>query len=357
MVPIPAGAGVPSFEDYPSDDVADWPTRAFEFGKPPMGLDPVISRAFEDPALSETRAVVVVHRGRLVAEAYGGELPSFTEDPVKVDATTPLLSWSMAKSVLGIVVAQLADEGLIDLAEPLEVPEWPPGDPRCAITVDQTLEMRDGLDFAEEYTDLGPSDVIEMLFGSGQSDMASFAANHPLAHAPGAVFNYSSGTSNLLSRHVSLRLGGPDAIGTWLTERVFGPCSMHSATVQFDDAGTFIASSYLHATALDFARLGLMLCRGGRANGHRVVPTRWVDRWRTPLSTDEDGHHYSAHFWCVGDEFGTFYLAGFEGQSITICPPLDLVIVRLGSTPAERNDHLFDWRRQIIELFAAQPRD
>lgn len=338
---------------YPLEPPGSWPGHEFTHGKGPIGLATMIEQAFQDPDLAESRAVLVVHRGLLVAEAYGGALPSFTEAPSPVGPATPLLSWSMAKSILGIAVAQLCAAGLISLNEPLDVPEWLPGDPRGAIRVDDALEMRDGLDFAEEYTAQGRSDVIEMLFGAGAADMAAYTAGRPLAHRPGAMFNYSSGTSNLLSRHVGRRLGGEAAMRAWLDEWIFAPCSMRSASPKFDAAGTFIASSFLDATAQDFARLGLMLCRGGIADGHRIVDQTWVDRWRTPRSTDEDGHHYSAHLWCFDDEFATFYLAGFEGQSITICPPLDLVIVRLGATPAEHNNDLFAWRRAIIDLFAA----
>ena len=105
--------------------------------------------------------------------------------------------------------------------------------------------MRDGLDFFEDYVDDRSSDVIEMLFGAARADVAAFAASKPLAHEPGAVFNYSSGTSNIVSRLACDAIGGePDDVTRFLHERLFGPIGMTSAEPKFDDAGTFIASSY-----------------------------------------------------------------------------------------------------------------
>ena len=348
--PLPAGP----LSGYPTEESGSWPRHDWHVGTCSPALQSIFDEAFEDLSLSETRAALLIHRGQLLAEHYAGSLPSFVDAPQEVGAEVPLLSWSMAKSVLALLVAQLENEGLLTLEDPLEVPEWPPDDPRSAITLNQALEMRDGLRFAEEYTDDGVSDVIEMLFGAGTSDVAAYAASRPLAHQPGEVFNYSSGTSNLIARQVGLRLGGEAAVRAALTERIFAPCAITSAGPGFDEAGTFMASSYLHATARDFARLGLMLCRGGRAQGQQIVPEAWVDRWRTPCSEDPEGYLYSAHFWAFGDEWGTFYLAGFEGQSMTICPPLDLVIVRLGTTPAERNEHFFEWRQRLIAQVAAE---
>jgi CubicO group peptidase (beta-lactamase class C family) len=348
--PLPTGP----LSGYPTEQSGSWPRHEWPGDSCSPQVQAIFDEAFNDPALSETRAALLIHRGQLLAERYAGSLPSFVDAPREVGAEVPLLSWSMAKSVLALLVAQLVDDGLLALEDPLEVPEWGSDDPRRSITLNHALEMRDGLAFAEEYTDDGVSDVIEMLFGAGASDVAAYAASRPLAHQPGEVFNYSSGTSNLIARQVGLRLGGEAAVRAALTDRIFAPLAITSADPGFDDAGTFMASSYLHATARDFARLGLMLCRGGRAQGQQIVPEAWVDRWRTPCSEDPEGYLYSAHFWAFGDEWGTFYLAGFEGQSTTICPPLDLVIVRLGTTPAERNEHLFEWRQRLIAQVAAE---
>ncbi len=178
----------------------------------------------------------------------------------------------MAKSMLHAVVGLLVGDGLLDLDTPADVPEWSdPDDPRHAITLRQMLAMRDGLDFVEDYVDERVSDVIEMLFGAGQADMAHFAADRPLAAIPGERFNYSSGTSNIISSVVSRVVGHGQAYEDFLHRRLFAPLGMHSATPEFDGAGTWVASSYLRATARDFARFGLLYLRDGIWDGSASV--------------------------------------------------------------------------------------
>jgi CubicO group peptidase (beta-lactamase class C family) len=266
-----------------------------------------------------------------------------------------LLSWSMAKSVLHAAVGLLVGEGRLDLDAPAAVPEWAdPGDPRHAITLRQLLAMRDGLNFVEDYVDGGVSDVIEMLFGRGQADMAHFASDRPLAAPPGTRFNYSSGTSNIVSGVVARTVGPGEPYARFLHSRLFGPLGMASADPEFDEAGTWVGSSYLRTTARDYASFGLLYLRDGVWDGFRVLPAGWVDYARTWVSADhEDDSPYGAHWWGVaGDTLGTFRASGYEGQSITLCPALDLMVVRLGKTPLEREPNLVPWRVAMVEAFA-----
>jgi CubicO group peptidase (beta-lactamase class C family) len=335
-----------------------WPTEAWPEGSVPDGVAPapLLDEVFDpDGPLATTFAVVVVQGGRLIAERYAGALEHFDQPPTPVTAETSLLSWSMAKSVLHAVVGLLVGQGRLDLDAPAAVPEWSdPGDPRHAITLRHLLAMRDGLDFVEDYVDDRVSDVIQMLFGDGQDDMAHFAADRPLAAEPGARFNYSSGTSNVISGVVARVVGPGEDYARFLHTRLFAPIGMRSADPELDAAGTWVASSYLRATARDWARFGLLYLRGGVWAGARVLPAGWVDDGRTMVSIDpEDSSPYGAHWWGVaGDTLGTFRASGYEGQSITICPALDLVVVRLGKTPLEREAKLVPWRAAVVEEFA-----
>jgi CubicO group peptidase (beta-lactamase class C family) len=342
-----------------------WPTEEWPAGDLPPGVElkPVIDQAF-DPAgpIAPTFAVLVVHRGRIVAERYEGQLEHFDREPTPVMAETALLSWSMAKSVLHAVIGLLVGKGRLDLDAPAAVPEWSdPGDARHAITLRQLLAMRDGLDYNEEYIDEKASDVIEMLYGSGQDDVAHFAASRPLGAAPGTRFNYSSGTSNIVSGIVARTVGPGEAYARFLHDRLFSPLGMRSADPEFDESGTWVASSSLHATARDYARFGLLYLRDGVWNGVRVLPEGWVDYGRTMVSVDpDDGVPYGAHWWGIpGDTLddlnplGTFRASGYEGQIITICPALDLIVVRLGKTPYERREVLTPWRTAMVCAFEA----
>jgi CubicO group peptidase (beta-lactamase class C family) len=306
----------------------------------------------DDERFGTTYAAIVQQRGTVVAERYGGALPHFDRPPEPVGPETPLLSWSMAKSVLHAAVGILVGEDRLALDAPLPVPEWSAtDDPRRSITLDHLLCMRDGLDFCEDYVDDGISDVIAMLFGDGRHDVAHYAAERPLAHAPGTTFNYSSGTSNIVSRAVGDAIDGD--IDAFLRDRIFGPLGMRSARVRVDEAGTWIGSSYVYATAHDFVRFAECYLHDGRApDGTRVVPDGWVEHGRRPRSIDADGRGYGAHWWVLGDEYGTFYARGYEGQRLLICPPLELVVARLGRSNAEHTDALFAWCDAVVAASA-----
>ena len=198
------------------------------------------------------------------------------------------------------------------------------------------------------------SDTIEMLFGDGQADMAHFAADRPLAAPPGTRFNYSSGTSNIISGIVARAVGPGESYARFLHGRLFGPLGMTSADPEFDEAGTWVASSSMYATARDYARFGLLYLRDGVWDGVRLLPAGWVDYGRTWVSEDpDDASPYGAHWWGVaGDTLGTFRASGYEGQSITLCPALDLMVVRLGKTPHEREPNLIPWRAAMVRAFA-----
>lgn len=306
----------------------------------------------------ETYATVVVHHGAIVAERYHGAIPKWDGPDLPVDDATPLLSWSMAKSVLHAVYGILVRDGLITLEDPTPVAAWQAADdPRRDITIDDLLAMRDGLDFAEVYVDEARSDVIEMLFGAGRDDVAGYAMNRPPAHPPGTVFNYSSGTSNILARIAGDLVArvegpGPEAFATFVERELFTPLGLSSARLGFDAAGTWVASSYLYAPARDWARFGLLYLRDGVWDGQRLLPEGWVAHGTHKRSIDPtDGTTYGSHWYVVDDDLGTFRASGYEGQWILATPALDLLVVRLGKSPEAANDANTAWRQAIVDAF------
>src|SRR5262249_43574307 len=224
-------------------------------------LHRAVERAFTEPnpkRLRRTRAVVVVQDGELVAEQYA---PGF-------DASMPLPGWSMAKSVLNALVGILIGERRLSLQDTALLPQWQPPDPRAAITIEDLLRMRSGLKFSEVYSNFS-SDVIEMLFN--QPDTAGYAARQPLNFAPGETWTYASGTSNILSAIVR-RTVGERAYWGWPREVLFGPLGMTSATLEPDASGTFVCSSFMFATARDWARFGQLFLQDGVWDGRRILP-------------------------------------------------------------------------------------
>jgi CubicO group peptidase (beta-lactamase class C family) len=213
--------------------------------------------------------------------------------------------------------------------------------------------MRSGLLFHEDYVDAHISHVIEMLFSAGKPDAAAYAAALPLEHEPGSVFSYSSGTTNILSAAVARILGTRgDAYRGFLRRELWDPLGMRSADPRFDEAGHWVASSFVFATAQDFARFGLLYLRDGVWAGRRILPEGWVDYARTHTGTEEDtGFGYGAHWWLVPGSLGIFRCSGYNGQRIIVVPPLDLVVVRLGVSPVELAPELERFSKELIDAF------
>jgi CubicO group peptidase (beta-lactamase class C family) len=310
------------------------------------GGDPVAALFSGEPEVGRTDALLVLQRGAVVLERYGEG----------VDASTPLRSWSMAKSMLLAVVGMLVADGRLDLDAPAPVAAWAdPADPRHAITLRHLLEMRPGLAWNEVYEPDAGSDVVEMLFGCDwepQPDVAAFAAAKPLAQEPGTTFSYSSGTSNIVSGIVRDELGAGEPYLAFLRERLFEPLGMRSADPRLDGAGTWIASSYCFCTARDFASFGRLYLEGGVRDGQHLLPLDWVQTAFDTISVDEEGARHSMHWWQTwADRFpGSCNATGYEGQYVVVVPELELVAVRLGQTTVEDRAPL---RERIGDVIAA----
>jgi CubicO group peptidase (beta-lactamase class C family) len=317
-------------------------------------LDAVVDEMFTDEKLAVTNAVVVVQGGQVVSERYGGEQFHFDRPAEPITRDSQLLSWSMAKSILHMIIGTLVDEDRLNPEQLAPVPEWSDdADPRHQIQVRDLLAMRDGLAFVEEYEIGQTSHVLDMLYGEGKDDMAAFTAALPLAHEPGTFYNYSSGTTNILSRIVADLVGYGDDYRAYLERRLFEPIGMTSAVATFDTSGVFVASSFVHARALDFAKFGLLYLRGGEWEDQRLITREWTATAQVPLSVEaSSGHLYSWQWWVSGDQYGTYWANGYEGQMISVVPALDAIVVRFGHTPEENYEPRMAWRERVLAVLA-----
>jgi CubicO group peptidase (beta-lactamase class C family) len=272
----------------------------------------------------ETRALLVVRDGEVVAESYA---PGF-------GPATPLLGWSMAKSLTAILIGILELEGRLSVDETAVFSNWQDG--RQAVSIEHLLQMSSGLDFNEDY--VPGSDATRMLFL--EPGASAYALTSPLAHPPGTHFSYSSGTANLLARIVVERTGGTDRAMEFLRASLLEPLVMTDTFFEIDPEGVFVGSSYAYASARDWARLGQLMLNGGTLNGHRVVSTDWVDRAQSPNSSSNDPR-YGYQFWLNGGGSqprwpglppDAYAMNGNRAQTVMIIPSRNLVIVRLGWT-------------------------
>ena len=336
----------------PQSDGVPLPTRDWPMADPAPDVDAgqlktLLDQVFTGTAPEGTRAVLIVHRGVLVAERYA---PGFGKD-------RRFLSQSVAKTVLGALAGIAVHNGALTLDAPAPVAAWRnTADPRHAITLRHLLQMTDGLDFNEAYFNPVTSDVLPMLFGSKRGDMAAYATDRPLAAKPGTRWAYSSGTANLVSGLVRDAVGGTrERYLTFMKAVLLDPIGMTSAEPEFDESGTFVGSSWLHATARDWARFGLLMLRGGVWNGAQILPKGWVDFMRTP----QPNGVYGAMIWVntgmprriPNAPPDVFMATGHRGQVVAMVPSKDLVIVRFGKTGYDGYGSMYGWIGKVISLF------
>jgi CubicO group peptidase (beta-lactamase class C family) len=303
-----------------------------------VALRSAVESAFAEPEATKkmrTRAVVVLYDGRLVGEQYAN---GFNQHSL-------FHGWSMGKSFAAALIGILVKEQKLDIHRAAPVPRWKLPDARGKITLQQLLQQTTGLDFNEDYGSY--SDVTNMLFNKG--DMAAYTEQRPLKYQPGTQFNYSSGNSNILSAIIRRTVGDSEYY-SFPFRALFRKIGIRSVQFEPDAAGTYVLSSYVFATARDYARFGLLYYNNGRWKGEQILPEGWVKQtMEAPLSNPYKNYGYQ--FWLKGlDKHpphavtfpglpeDLYYADGYGYQDIYIIPSKKLVVVRLGLTL----DHSFD---------------
>ena len=297
-------------------------------------LKAAVDAAFAEPASGprrNTRAVVVVHGGRVIAERYAPGL----------DVNTPLLSHSVAKSVINALIGLLVRDGRLSVDAPAPIAAWrAPDSPNAAITLDQLMRMNAGLGFDEG---VGAGIATHMWYT--QPDMAAFAARATRQSEPGAAWGYSSRSYVLLSRIVGDAVGGgPQGVDDFARRALFDPMGMRSVTLEYDAAGTLMGANSMYATPRDWARFGLLYLHDGVVGDRRILPAGWVAASTRPTgdtgygagfwlnTTDARIPGWGSHWGLPGAPKDAFMARGYMGQYIVIVPSEDLVIVRFGQS-------------------------
>lgn len=315
--------------------------------------------ALFEPEMGETRAVIVMKNGRIVAERYA---EGYHEN-------TRFVSWSMAKSVTGVMIGMLVSDGRLRLDQSAPVPAWQrPGDPRGEITVRQLLQMRSGLRHAEAIDPVYEADEVRMLFLDGRDDMARYAEDQPLEAEPGRKFEYSTATSVILA-DLAARVLSPasdpesrrHAVADYLRTRLFEPAGMKSMLPEFDASGTLVGGSLIHGTARDWGRFGEFLRNKGSVKGAQIIPRQWIEFMVTPSPREAQ---YGAQIWLNrtptnGDASlfpdrgpkDLFACIGHLGQYVMVSPSRGLTVVRLGKTQDDKLPPVVDGLADIVSLY------
>ncbi len=282
-------------------------------------LDKAIAYAFGNPESRKTRTLLVLYKGHLIAEKY---LDGFTKD-------TPILGWSMTKSILATCYGVLEQKGKLEMDWPAPITEWGE-DERKEITLNHLLRMQSGLEWDEDYTKI--SDVTKMLFL--ESDMTKSQRNKPAVAPPTEIWNYSSGTSNLLSGILRQQFRSHQEYLDFPYASFIDKIGMYSMVLEADVAGNYVGSSYSWANTRDWGRFGQLYLDRGLWNGEQLFNDSWTDYITTPTA-HSDGW-YGAHFWLNSQgkypdvPKDMFSCNGYQGQYVFVIPSKDLVVVRTG---------------------------
>lgn len=335
-------------ESYPykgkpgySQDTLAWPLGDLVPTSPDsvnaIKLNDISKRLITDNAYGgDAFAFMVIYKGNPIAEAYK---PQFNQH-------TRFLSWSMAKSFTNALAGLLVKEGKLDISAPTGFKEWQ-GDERSKITLNDMLHMQSGLKWNEDYGNR--SDVNLMLHNVG--DMAEYAIGQPAEFPAGTHWYYSSGTANIVSYLIRKQFPNDTAYYTYVHTQLFNKIGAPDIIFEVDPSGTMVGSSYLYATARDYARFGLLFLKDGLFNGERILPENWVKYTTTPAS--ESKSQYGAFFWLnlskdnPAAPTDMFSAEGHDGQQIFIIPSKDMVVVVLGYSP---RSHRLDFDKLLADI-------
>ncbi len=318
-------------------DTTAWPLGNMVPDTVETGIDKSAMTEIARSLMSDTAyggipfAFIVLHKGLPVAETYR---PGLGRD-------TRFLSWSVAKSFTNAIAGVLVKMGKMDISEQAGIEEWK-NDERNRITLNDLLQMQSGLKWNEDYG--SRSDVNLMLFNKG--DMSRFAVTRPMEYQPGTSWKYSSGTANILTSLIRKEFDSDTSCYAFVHDNLFEKIGITDAVFEVDPSGDLVGSSYLYATARDYARFGLLYLNDGVFCGERILPEGWVKYSRTPASAS--GGEYGALFWLNRSKNypsapeDMFSCQGHDGQMIFILPSDDLVVVVLGFSHRPDNTIDFD---------------
>lgn len=301
-------------------------------------LQEIIDQAFQEPdnSVVNTRAILIMKDSSIIAEQYA---PGFSKE-------TPLMGWSMTKSVTNALVGILVKQGKLDIYNSANIADWHlnDDDPRRHITIDHLLRMSSGLYFEEEYENA--STVNKMLWT--KADAGKVAYSQESAHPADTEWYYSSGTTNIISHLIRNEFNEYASYIQFPYSALFEKLGMTSVIMETDSNGTYVGSSLMYATARDWAIFGQFYLQDGVWNDERILPEGWVEYSKTPSQTVSPYNFYGAHFWINAAEEhpdnegmprswpgvpkDAYYASGFEGQTVMIIPSENMVIVRLGQT-------------------------
>ena len=331
-----------------------WPAGDKDAAAPaPQGVDNGAIAAALEWGMAQrehnTRAIVVVYRGKIVGERYA---PGWSGD-------TPQISWSAGKSITAALVGILVRRGELAADDPAPVREWSAaGDPRGKIRIRDLLHMSSGLDFANLGLN-GPESFTRankhMRVYFDGLDVFNHAVNQPLEIPPDSEWRYRNSDPLTLGKIIKekVRARGEEYL-TFPQRELFDPIGARHFILETDAWGNFIMTGFDYGSARDWARFGLLHLWDGVWQGRRILPEGWVRFVSTPAPADKS-RGYGGLFWLnrggawKGVPEDAFMASGHMGQYTMVIPSRDVVVVRMGPSPGGSGAYFTELVTRILK--------
>ncbi|WP_203294992.1 serine hydrolase domain-containing protein [Luteirhabdus pelagi] len=265
------------------------------------------------------------------------------------DANSKTNSFSMAKSIVSVLLGKAVQEGHIESLEQPVADFFPEFDDR--LSVGDLSSMASGLNWDESYTN--PFGITARAYYD--DDLAETMLGLKVTETPGEKFKYLSGNTQLLAMVVQKAVGKP--LSDYLSESFWKPMgAANEAIWQVDDADHKLVKAYccIGSNARDFARFGKLYKDHGNWNGKQLLDSTFVTKSIKPRF--EESPQYGYGFW-LSDfmEKEIFVMRGILGQYVITIPEDDLIIVRLGHHRGEKikgSTFSSDFYTYIAETYA-----
>lgn len=302
-------------------------------------LQAAMASAFEGEARQQqTRALVVLYKGQLIAERYASGFR----------AEQPLIGWSMGKTVTAALLGIVSTwDPPLDLQAPAPIAQWQrPDDPRAKITTANLMNMSGGLDCPAPGIDKPEYMTTRDFHNSpyhGIVDAHVTMLAPALKDPPGSRWQYCNANTFGLAEIVRerVRKRGLDYL-SFPQQALFDKIGARSFVLETDVVGNFLLTGFDYATARDWARFGELLRRDGMAfDGTRLLPEGWVAFMRKPAPALK-APYYGGQVWLNADGMfpsmprDLYFARGAMEQLTIVIPSRGLVIVRLGYTLGEK---------------------
>lgn len=288
-----------------------------------------------------TDSVIIYKDGKIILEAYANEYNSSTKH----------LSWSMAKSVAGMLIGIAEGEGLISYSDLVSkyLPHF-----KSPATIMDILTMSSAVQFKEEYAGVPvDSDATKMLYLNGpENGFYKYIESLPLRKntAPGHHFYYSSGDTNILMEVLKVAINDKKKYDNYPWDKLFNQLGIQDATFEQDSNGTFVGSSYIYLTPIDFLKIGKLIMQAGIWEGSRIIPESYIQlmskvapgvnlmaingtsstrSYSTQITTNKPilGRGLPSEYQYLPED--SLLMIGHQGQLIVASPSQKMVIVRL----------------------------